>query len=385
MQIDFHYYATYCAAYIAGYSHEECMELCYSDMLVDFCTRTFLSRIKAPASATTVQSAAELADARTDIVGLQNITRIWASFHFLPYDLYAEKEHCSKSYINKYRMICNTNSDLLVDTVNLANGKSLQAKGIAMHVLSDTWAHKYFAGTPSLVINNVSKYIYELLPTDDGEIEKGIKFIHRPGALDDFDESKYINSIYQGSEDSAMNLGHARAGHLPDYSYAKYKYMPAWGDFEVVIKDNPSDYMKAFTQMIYALRFYKGDYPVFEKEKYDDEIIEPYREKIDAIFRVRRALDSDDWKAFGESLSGEEIEDFNINKYCDEYINASPEDKDNTFLGKFIIAALAQKSMVINKIYKSGNKLAGYSVDFGEVGFKGIKDYGKLLKESKKE
>ena len=43
MQKDFHYYATYCAARLAGFSHEEGMEICYSAQLVDWCSRTFLS------------------------------------------------------------------------------------------------------------------------------------------------------------------------------------------------------------------------------------------------------------------------------------------------------------------------------------------------------
>ena len=30
-----------------------------------------------------------------------------------------------------------------------------------------------------------------------------------------------------------MNLGHGRAGHLPDYSFAHYRYQPAWGRFFV--------------------------------------------------------------------------------------------------------------------------------------------------------
>ena len=84
----------------------------------------------------------EMMDANTDPVGLQMITRIWASFHFLPYDL-----------------------------------------------------------------------------------EKGL----------------FTNTISQFDETSVMNLGHGRAGHLPDYSFMRYKYLPAWGDYEECIKDNPSD------------------------------------------------------------------------------------------------------------------------------------------------
>ena len=89
MQLDFHYYATYCAAYISGYSHEESLDIAYSDQFMDMCTKTLLSKLHAPLSAATTQSQLELADANTDIVGLQDITRIWASFHFLPYDLNA--------------------------------------------------------------------------------------------------------------------------------------------------------------------------------------------------------------------------------------------------------------------------------------------------------
>ncbi len=89
MQEDFHYYATYCAAYIAGYSHEESLEIAYSAQFVDCCTATLLKKNHAPLSAATTQLQSEMMEARTDLIGLQNITRIWASFHFLPYDLYA--------------------------------------------------------------------------------------------------------------------------------------------------------------------------------------------------------------------------------------------------------------------------------------------------------
>ena len=40
--------------------------------------------------------------------------------------------------------------------------------------------------------------------------------------------------------------------------------------------------------------------------------------------------------------------------------------------------------MVTNKIYRSGNLLAGFSVDFAEKGFRGIRDFVRLV-EAKKE
>ncbi|WP_408071007.1 DUF6765 family protein [Butyrivibrio sp. JL13D10] len=361
MQEDFHYYATYCAAYLAGYSHKECLTICYCAQFVDCCSKTYLSRIKAPDIAATTQLQLEMMDTRTDIIGLQDITRIWASFHFLPYDLYAEKKGCSKAYLNKYRLICKPNGDLLVKTVELAKDKSLQAVGIAMHVLADTWAHMYFAGTPSLVINNTNREFFEVIPGAGRDIEQRVTFVHKPSTPDDIANGIYTNSLYQSQENSVMNLGHGRAGHFPDYSFAKYKYLPAWYEYKQIFKDNQSDYYKAFAQMIYAMKYIRGDIDKFEKDTYAYDIIAPYEERIRGIIRKRQLNASEDWKQFGEELSGEIIEDFDVDKYRYEYARTSLKRKNKTFLGKFFIGAIAQKGMVTNEIYQSKNMLAGFS------------------------
>ena len=146
-----------------------------------------------------------------------------------------------------------------------------------------------------------------------------------------------------------------------------------------VVKDNPSDYLHAFCQMVHALKYLRGDIPDFAVDTYDFDAIEPYRNEIETILARRQLSAEDDWKAFGERLSGCAIEDFDIEKYQLDYWNASDEEKFQTFLGKFILAALAQKSMVTNSIYTSGNKLAGVSVDYNEKGFRGIKDFAQLV------
>jgi len=88
MQLDFHYYATYCAAVIAGYTHEDSLDIAYCSQFTDCCSKTLLNKIGGPLSAATTQLSLELMDAPTDPIGLQDITRIWASFHFLPGDLH---------------------------------------------------------------------------------------------------------------------------------------------------------------------------------------------------------------------------------------------------------------------------------------------------------
>ena len=381
MNKDFHYFGTYSAAILAGHSHEDALRIARSAFFVDLCTQPVLNSVGAPIEAATTMLAMEMADAGSDIISQQEVTRIWSSFHFLPYDLYSERKGCGKKYMQKYRLICKPNGDLLVDTVTQVKGKSLEATGLAMHVLADTWAHQNFAGTPSRVINDTNYHFFEILP--DGS-ERRISLRPNPASPDDLIKGLFTGTMRQGKETSVMNLGHGRAGHLPDYSCMRYRYLPAWADYEEVIKDNPSDFMHAYCQMIYAMKYLKGEGGTFEKATYDTETVAPYKEKIEAIFEKRQTDDSEDWKAFGESLSGQEIPDFDTPDYLEEYHKAPEDKKDDTPMGRFILAALAQKSMVTNRVYKSGNILLGISGDYKDWGTKGIRAYLKLAKEVRK-
>lgn len=381
MNKDFHYYGTYSAAILAGYTHEESLRIARSAFFVDLCTKPVLSSVGAPVEAATTMLAMEMADAGSDPISQQDVTRIWASFHFLPGDLYSERKGCGKRYMKRYHLICKPNGDLLVEAVSQVKGKGLEAAGLAMHVLADTWAHQNFAGTPSRVINDTNYHFYEILP--DGS-ERPVKFGSNPIAGDDPEKGIYVNSVRQSKETSVMNLGHGRAGHLPDYSFMRYKYMPAWADYEEILKDNPSDFMHAYCQMIYALKYLKAEGGVFEKDTYDTKAVEPYQEKIKTILLKRQTDASEDWKAFGESLSGETVPDFDIPDYQEAYRNAPEGEKDDTPMGRFILAALAQKSMVTNRVHKSGNNLLGVTSDYKKWGTKGIKAYMKLVEDEQK-
>ena len=377
MQMDFHYYGTYCAAFLAGYSHQESQSIAYAAQFVDCCSRTFIKSVKGPSMAATTQLSMEMADARTDVTGLQDITRIWASFHFLPFDLYAQLPDRSHRYMQKYRMICNPNGRLVADTVQLAKGQGLEACSLAMHVLADTWAHRYFAGTPSFVINNATHFV-ELITIDGEEQERPIQFSHNPRTEEDVEKNHFVSSLYQNNENSMMNLGHGRAGHLPDYSFMRYKFLPAWGNYKEIIKDNPDDYYHAFCQMVYALKTLRDEHLTFEVDTYDYQAVEPYKEEIFAILKKRQVNACEDWKALGQKMSGCLIDDFDINRYAKEYMEAPVRHK--SFLGRFFLAAMEQKSMVTRKIFESGNLLAGISIDYEEVGFKGMKEFKRLVK-----
>lgn len=190
-----------------------------------------------------------------------------------------------------------------------------------------------------------------------------------------------------------MNLGHGRAGHLPDYSFIRYRYLPAWADYDEVIKDNPAEYWQAFCQMVYALQYLRekadasgdGEPGDFETGVYAYETVKLLEDDIRAILEKRQTDACADWQALGGELAEREIPDFDLESLENEYLSAAPEEKDGTLLGAFFLAALAQKSMVTNKIFRSGNLLAGWSVDFREKGFRGIKDFRKLVEAARKE
>ena len=364
MQEDFHYYATYCASVMAGFTHEESLAVCYSAQFVDVCSRTLLKKIGAPLDAATTQLQMELMNARTDLIGRQDITRIWSSFHFLPADLYSPVKG-GKLYKDKFHLVCGPNGELVKDTVELAKKGSLQAVGIAMHILADTWAHRCFAGTPSLVINNANSAFYEI--TEDNKRKK-IKFHENVKAGDDIEQRRYIRTVYHAEENSVMNLGHGRAGHLPDYSFARYVYMPAWGGYREFFKDNPSEYYLAFSQMVYAMNFIRGNITAFEKNTYDTDIMEKYGERIKTILKRRQPNAGMDWKKLGEELTGKEMPAFDIKMYQKEYSAASEKDKTATDAGRFFAAAKVHKSMVTDRIFDSGNLLAGFSKKIGGDG-----------------
>jgi hypothetical protein len=232
-----------------------------------------------------------------------------------------------------------------------------------MHVLADTWAHRYFAGTPSMVINNTYNRFTELVSNGDGFEKRKITFRHSASAPDDLEHSIYTCSLNTNSESSIMNLGHGRAGHMPDYAFIKYKYMPAWGNYKEIIKDNPSDYLHAFAQMVYAMKYLRGVTDEFKTGKYDRKGIAKIEGDLKHILNKRQLNAAADWKKLGEKLSGRTVEAFDFNCMEQEYLSAGETEKENTFLGKYVSAALAQKNMVTNQIYRSGNRLAGVPVE----------------------
>ena len=133
--------------------------------------------------------------------------------------------------------------------------------------------------------------------------------------------------------------------------------------------------------MIQALKYLHGDLETFSRGEYAYDVIADLEPDIDEILKKRQPDAGEDWLSLGKQISNCEIDPFDTDTYIEEYTKANEKEKDDTFLGRFIVAALAQKSMVTGQIYHSGNKLAGRIVDYQKDGFGGMKDYKKLVRD----
>ena len=155
--------------------------------------------------------------------------------------------------------------------------------------------------------------------------------------------------------------------------------------FEEIEKDNPAEYYKAFAQMVYALKYLRGEVETFEIDVYDHDSTDRYKELIMKILESQPADTAGYWKQFGEKLSGQTIEDFDEHRYEEEFMSGVKGERTDTFLGKFFLAAMNHKSMVTSRIFRSGNRLAGVSIDYEAKGFKGIRDFRHLIEEQRKQ
>lgn len=329
MFIDFHYYGTYVAACIAGYTQEEAQTIAHAAQYVDDSMINHLFERKKNLIIEkgdygidfqpfpTCQSFIELMEiffigtCRLQLVTkdlfkedpFTYINSIWAPFHFLPGNINLKKKYEGKrshdgwfsdwSYNDglaerAMKLLCLPDSPLVIEMINdIKNHEKdpylLHLIGIRMHVLADTESHENFAGTPAWHVNDNTAEIIEYYDSDNSrwivnlQIIKNIRDAEEPDlgielVTPSFDPSYYGVSF----------LGHGRLGHIPDYPWIKYRYKPRWSK-DFIEKDNSFHYLKIFRQMVYALKCIKGGFKtpitslIEEPTKYDNIVLKILR------------------------------------------------------------------------------------------------------------
>ncbi|MCG8551153.1 MAG: hypothetical protein MI799_12190 [Desulfobacterales bacterium] len=125
--------------------------------------------------------------------------------------------------------------------------------GIRLHVLSDTWAHQDFTGSINKEVNGAGLVNDVYIRDENGEYRlaswTGTIYVFH----DDTDSAAAPNVI--------KNPGHGQLGHLPDYSWAHFKYPASWLPEEenYHIRDNPGEYKNAWSWLSHTMKLCRGD------------------------------------------------------------------------------------------------------------------------------
>ena len=153
---------------------------------------------------------------------------------------------------------------ILKNTANLARFK-LILLGVRAHVIADTWAHQDFCGI-SNVFNTYWDVNYDPSSWDPRKWGYGRQSID----YDDGTTSGWKNQVLSGGNkifaknleavpNGTSYLGHGWMGHMPDFSFVKFRYKPCWADPKTaVVRDNPQEYQSAWLELVSLFSQAKG-------------------------------------------------------------------------------------------------------------------------------
>ncbi len=372
MNLDFHYYGTYLAACIAGYSRQQAEQIAYAAELTDDNTKqTFLSNADFEQIPTSRETSEIVAEAASFLIayGLEDERRaqeIWGCFHFLPGNLDDRIRYQGKTsklgwnfYRDseaKFKQMCLPNGSLVEEMVNhlVSLDPDMEEIGLKMHVLADTWAHAYFAGIPEWALNDVrqSEGLYEWDRGNWCGIQGEVSSANDPGT--------HTYQIVKGSSMryvSPLYLGHGQLGSIPDFGYLRYKYLPVWkeslsGDSRFIEKNNQESFKKAFRQMVAALaaiREHKNFQCGCEANALDNKM----ETMIDQVLSTRKTDQSEEWISAIKDIAGHSPKPYVRKSWSEECKNAQNQTLTNYY--RFQKAAKQHRNWVLSKVGLIGN------------------------------
>lgn len=378
MDVDFHYYATFAAAKLAGWDTAKAKTIAYSAQFVDEFDMRYGSSSEPWCFTTAQLPSPKLGAFRFDQIDQQNGSSkirprrtvqstaecmkslhirkdIWMPFHFLPGNYGNKKErdprHIKREGCNhkQFDLLCRPFSPLAIAMINdlldfnakhdgVSYDYLFQLVGLRMHVFADTWAHQDFVGDGVKALNDCLGY-YNFI--EKGECLEQLNWSVPIIAADK--NMGYAPNVQL----PRAYLGHGRLGHFPDYSWCRYYYSPAWmqasgspnpnsnaNNVKMLVRDNPVVFHTAFFEMVkvlYALKNKISTYPnritlslIFGTSKVN-EISNAVREAI-ALDRSEDlytdtlvfAKTVEKWKDFIKDHCGGIDKDFNNNEWKDQ-------------------------------------------------------------------
>ncbi|MCP4108617.1 MAG: hypothetical protein GY749_24225 [Desulfobacteraceae bacterium] len=380
MNLDFHYYGTYTAAKLAGYSSAEAATIAYAAQYVDVSDRDHLEHegralVTGTTMVPTVESVYTLATkniVQWSSANVNESVNIWLPFHFLPGNFGAGQRvqyngettslgiwarwRYTHEYENYFGLMCLNDSDLLARVVNQvveSDSQTLELIGLTMHVLADTWSHTYYAGIPAWYINDAGSQVTNILPDNSrnaGQITQDMWQVSPRNAWITTPVMPYYNSY--------AYLGHGRMGHLPDLPYLHYEYYPNWAGGEAQTRDNTPLFCNAFWQMVYAMTCIRSKQP-FKTREYSAN--PAHDSLITSILSARVDDQSTMWvDKINAGMNFDPPALFDASKWKDEYMrNPTPESSYH----RFNTAARSHLDFVLNDLKTNDARIPYQSGD----------------------
>lgn len=156
--------------------------------------------------------------------------------------------------------------DILKNKDNLQCFK-LILLGVRAHVVADTWAHQDFCGI-SNVLNTYWDVNYDPSSWDPSRMGYGRQSID----YDDGTTSGWTNIVlsatyklsnpnFEAAPNATFYLGHGWMGHLPDFGFTKFRYIPCWADPSkgAIECNNPQEYQSAWLELVSLFTQAKGN------------------------------------------------------------------------------------------------------------------------------
>ena len=218
MQIDMHYYGTYCLARAAGIERRDCQVIASAAQFVDDNAHGDAVKLQCGTKIRVEATAHHPMDWRNLGVptGREHQEGIWIPFHFLPGNEGEEYEE---------RLLCRQNSKLarkMVDHhLEWQNRKAYRMLvGIAAHVYADTFAHYGFSGIPS----HWNEVKLKTLEVENKEVLGESLLDYVTGKLGKLVKEAEDRVKAQIAETASWGLGHGGAATYPDRPYMVWSF-----------------------------------------------------------------------------------------------------------------------------------------------------------------
>ena len=282
MQVDMHFYGTYCIARSAGVPALIACRIAQAAQYVDDSASSTSQVDNHPdggkfATVVTAHTMASFQNRNEDDQRL-----VWVPFHFLP---------GNRGETFSQRLICRKNSEIaqlmMEHHLDYDPDRDFGPEliGIGMHVYADTFAHYGFSGTSSRVNRVVSSSIK--LKQSDAAVTAflgktfGDWMSKWGGLVQNFRE---ISS--EIAEKATGGLGHSGVSLYPDSPFLEWEYeyeFPEIAGTSKVYRDNHTDYMEAAENMWYYLQSYVNDNDFNEGS---DTVFEDFAGTFSDIYRL---------------------------------------------------------------------------------------------------